>query len=122
MHLDPLAGPVSVRRFGPWAVDLDHGERLARTRSLHAIVRLLSSPRGTDLADLLALAETDDAVLPEAADALDRLAPVDMRRVLSSYAALARPLSPALGARPGVRAQQLTTPRTSTRSTWQAAA
>jgi hypothetical protein len=104
MHLDPLAGLAPSRRFGPWAADLDRGERVARLRSLRALARVLAGPRAAELCELLHQAETDDSVLPAAADALDALAPLDMRKVLASYAALARPLSPARSVRPGVRA------------------
>jgi hypothetical protein len=85
----------SKNRWGPFALDLDLAERLARTRSLRAIVRLLTGPRGADLAALIHQAETDPAALVRAAEVLDRLAPLDLRRVLSSYGALARPLPPA---------------------------
>lgn len=71
----------TLDHFGPWRPDLEPGERLARTRSLRAIVRLLAGPRGIVLADRLRQAETDDA-------ALDALEPVDRRRILASYATL----------------------------------
>jgi hypothetical protein len=92
---DALGSLVPARRFGPWALNLDPGERLARLRSLRAIVRLLTGPRGVALDDLLRQAEADENVLVPAADALDALAPRDMRRVLSTYASLVRPLAPA---------------------------
>lgn len=95
---------ASGRQFGPWAPDLDPAERLARARSLRAIVRLLSGPRGAALAELLHQAETDPGALVPAADALDRLAPVDLRRILGSYAGLSRPLPPARRAAPDARA------------------
>lgn len=117
-----LADLTPSRQFGPWALDLEPGERLARLRSLRAIVRLLTGPRGAALADLLLLSETDVSALPEAAAALDELTPLDLRRVLSTYAGLARTLPPPRSARPGVRARHLTTPRTSASSTLHAAA
>ena len=117
-----LASLAPARRFGPWADDLDQAERLARLRSLRALARVLAGPRADDLVALLAQAETDDTVLPAAADALDALAPLDMRKVLASYAALARPLPPTRSFRPGVRARQLTASRTSASSTLHAAA
>lgn len=80
----------SLDQWGPWALDLDPGERVARTRALRAIVRLLTGPRGAELDTLLKRAETDDAALDHAVVALDRLASLDRRRVLSSYAGLAR--------------------------------
>jgi len=82
-------------QWGPFAPDLDPGERLVRIRSLRAIVRLLTGSRGADLAELLRAAETDPAALVQAADSLDALAPLDMRKVLASYAGLGRPLPPA---------------------------
>lgn len=94
MH-DPAAGLAASRQFGPWALNLDPGERVARLRSLRAIVRLLLGPRGAALAGLLLAAETDVDALVPAADALDAMASLDMRKVLASYAGLARPLPPA---------------------------
>lgn len=76
--------------FGPWARDLDPAERLARLRSLRAIVRLSCGPRGETLGDELQRAERDPLALPAAADALRRLAPLDRRHVLSAFAALHR--------------------------------
>ena len=81
--------------WGPWAAGLDPGERLARLRSLRARARVLAGPRADDLVALLVQAESDPAALVPAADALDRLAPLDMRRVLSTYSGLAQPLPPA---------------------------
>ena len=78
----------------PFALDLDPGERLARTGSLLAIVKLLAGVRNADLANLFLQAEIDESVLPTAADAFDQLAPMDMRKVLSTYAGFARPLPP----------------------------
>ena len=77
-------------RFGPWADDIDRAERLARLRSLRAIVRLATGPRGEALADELHRAERDASRLPFALAALDRLASLDRRQVLGSYAALHR--------------------------------
>lgn len=94
MH-DPVSGLAPLRRFGPWAAGLDPGERLARLRSLRALARVLAGPRASGLVELLRQAETDDMALMPAADALDRLPSVDLRRVLGSYAGLARPLPPA---------------------------
>ncbi|WP_342148160.1 hypothetical protein [Methylorubrum sp. SB2] len=78
-------------RFGPWSDHIDAAERLARLRSLRAIVRLTTGPRGEALADELHRAERDASRLPFALAALDSLAPLDRRQVLSSYAALHRP-------------------------------
>lgn len=77
-------------RFGPWADDIDRAERLARLRSLRAIVRLTTGPRGDRLAGELHRAEHDASRLPAALAALDALAVLDRRQVLGSYAALHR--------------------------------
>lgn len=105
-----LAGLAPARQFGPWALELDPAERLARLRSFRALARVLAGPRAGDLVALLAQAETDPAALVSAADALDRLPSVDMRRIVGSYAGLTRPLPPV---RRGVRAY----PRPSVRVT-----
>lgn len=88
------------RQFGPWAPDLDPAEQRARLRALRAIARLLAGPRAADLVRLLARAEHDAEVLVPAAAALDRLEPLDRRKILGSYAGLGT--SPQ--ARPGLRA------------------
>lgn len=82
---------ATARAFGPWAAGLDPAERLARLRSLRAITRAYLGPRGAQLADCLLRAETNEAALVPALDALDQLASLDRRRVLASYAALSRP-------------------------------
>lgn len=102
-------------QWGPFALNLDPAERL---RSLRTIVRLHLSPRGVDLAEFLRQAEADESALAPAANALDALAPLDMRKVLASYAGLARPLPPT----DGVRIRQTMVPRTRAGSTQQAAA
>lgn len=71
--------------YGSWATGLNPAERLARLRSLRAITRAYLGPRGQQLADCLHRAESDDAALIPALDALDR------RRVLASFASLSRP-------------------------------
>jgi hypothetical protein len=75
--------------FGPFAPDLDPGERRARLRSMRACVRLLTGPRGAALADALTMAEEDEWFSILAVLALERLAPLDRRAILASYAALA---------------------------------
>ena len=77
--------------WGPFRPDLAEAERRARLRCLRAVVHLSTGPRGADLADLLRRAESDPSALPAAIDALDRLAGLDRRHVLASYAALNRP-------------------------------
>jgi hypothetical protein len=76
--------------WGPFALGLMSAERVARLRTLRALVRVLCGSRGSDVERLLWRAETKLAALPDAATALDRLSPLDQRRVLSTYAALLR--------------------------------
>ena len=77
-------------QFGSWAPNLDTVERVARLRSMRAIVRLSCGPRGEAFADLLRRAERDPAALEPAAKALNRLAGLDRRHVLTCFAALHR--------------------------------
>ncbi|HEV2542939.1 MAG TPA: hypothetical protein VGU70_09310 [Methylobacterium sp.] len=85
-----LAEIPTADRFGPWSDRIDGTERVARLRSLRAIVRLTTGPRGERLADLLHRAEHDAAALVPALAALNRLAALDRRSVLASFAALHR--------------------------------
>ncbi len=75
-------------RFGPWADNLTEAERTARLRAMRAIVRLVCGPRGLALDACLERAEASAAALAASIDELDRLTPLDRRRVLASYAAL----------------------------------
>lgn len=77
-------------RWGPFADGIDPAERLARLRSLRAIVRLTTGPRGDTLAHALRLSERDPGHLPAALTALAALAPIDRRHVLASFARLHR--------------------------------
>ena len=77
-------------QFGPWMPGLDAAEYRARLRCLRAVVRLSTGPRGEDLAGLLWRAEREPAALAPALTALDRLAPIDRRHVLASFASLHR--------------------------------
>ncbi|UYW25695.1 hypothetical protein OKC48_20840 [Methylorubrum extorquens] len=77
-------------RWGPFAADLEPGERLARLRALRAIVRLTCGPRGKRAEAALKAAETRPVADPVALVELLALEPVDRRRVLASYAALSR--------------------------------
>jgi hypothetical protein len=77
--------------WGPFADGLDPAEYRARCRCLRAVAHLTTGPRGEALADRLRQAETDTAALPLALDALNRLAGLDRRHVLTSYAVLNRP-------------------------------
>ncbi|GAA0256204.1 hypothetical protein LNAOJCKE_5443 [Methylorubrum aminovorans] len=88
--LDPVAEIPTADRFGPWSDRIDAAERVARLRSLRAIVRLTTGPRGKRLGDLLYRAEKDAAALVPALAALNRLATLDRRSVLASFAALHR--------------------------------
>lgn len=79
-----------IDQWGPFRPDIDAAERLARLRSLRAIVRLSTGPRGDRLAGLLHRAERDTAALEPALAALNALATLDRRSVLASFAALHR--------------------------------
>ncbi|GMA78132.1 hypothetical protein [Methylorubrum aminovorans] len=85
-----MAEIPTADRFGPWSDRIDAAERVARLRSLRAIVRLTTGPRGKRLGDLLYRAEKDAAALVPALAALNRLATLDRRSVLASFAALHR--------------------------------
>ncbi|ACA15746.1 hypothetical protein M446_1221 [Methylobacterium sp. 4-46] len=71
--------------------NLHPAEQRARLRVMRAIAQLHCGLRAADLCSLLAQAEFDPGALAPALEALDRLAPVDRRRVLASYARLDRP-------------------------------
>lgn len=71
--------------FGPWATGLSRCEQIARCRTLCAVARLIAGPRANDLSSALACAEADPLHLNRALVALDRLASLDRRRILSSY-------------------------------------
>ncbi|MFJ7441286.1 hypothetical protein ACIQW5_26990 [Methylorubrum thiocyanatum] len=86
-----MAEIPAADRFGPWSDRIDVTERVARLRSLRAIVRLSTGPRGDRLAGLLHRAERDAAALAPALAALNQLAALDRRAVLASFAALHRP-------------------------------
>lgn len=75
--------------FGPWAADLDPAERLARLRSLRALVQLLAGARHP-LVEALARAEADprDHAALEAWEALMTIPALRRRRILGSLAQL----------------------------------
>lgn len=79
-------------RWGPFADGIEPGERLARLRTLRAIAHLQLGRRGEILADLLRRAEADPAALAPAVAAINRLASLDRRHVLASFASLHRPV------------------------------
>lgn len=87
------AGPVIAPgdQWGPFASGLDPAERLARLRCLRAIVHLVCGPRGAAAERVLIENERDPARAIEALAAFYAMAPLDKRRVLSTYAALSRP-------------------------------
>ena len=78
--------------WGPFAPDLDPGERLARLRVLRAVVHLLLGPRGLALQDAIRSAERHRTMgrLYEVLVEIDTLAAKDRRNVLTSYAAVTR--------------------------------
>lgn len=81
-------------QWGPFASNIESGERIARLRCLTAIAHLSCGPRSVELVALLKTAEADVAGLPDALAELNRLAPLDRRRIWASYAALTAPTRP----------------------------
>lgn len=79
-------------QFGPFARGLATTERVARLRAMRTIVQLHCGPRGQAAARALDLAETDGDATGLAIGALERLDPLDRRRVLASYQRIAQPL------------------------------
>ncbi|GJE77236.1 hypothetical protein [Methylorubrum suomiense] len=79
-------------QWGPFALDLRPGERMARLRCLRAVVHLTCGPRGDDLSDKLRRAEVSTVGPVVVLAALNALDPLDRRRVLASYAAINRPV------------------------------
>lgn len=79
--------------WGPFAADLEPGERLARLRVLRAVSQLLLGPRGLALQDAIRAAEQHRTMrrLYEVLVEIDTLAAKDRRRILTSYAAVTRP-------------------------------
>ncbi|WP_264051669.1 hypothetical protein [Methylobacterium flocculans] len=74
--------------WGPFAEGIDPAEQRARLRSLRALAKVYAGPRAAVVCRLLAQAETDPAALEPASVALNRLAPVDRRQILASFARL----------------------------------
>lgn len=74
--------------WGPFAPNIDPAEQRARLRSLRALAKVYAGPRAADACRLLAQAETDPAALEPASEALGRLAPIDRRQILASFARL----------------------------------
>ena len=82
---------VSIEQWGPFALDLDPAERVARLRCLRAIVHLTCGGRADALSCELRRAESGRVALVYALAALNDLDPLDRRRVWASYAAINRP-------------------------------
>jgi hypothetical protein len=78
-------------RFGPWADGLSDAERLARYRSLRALVQIFAGPHHP-LVLALARAEADpsDEAARLAWEALMTLPTIRRRRILASLATLTR--------------------------------
>jgi len=75
-----------MTNFGPWTPDIDPAERLARTRTLRALVRVYTGPKHPTLLESLRRAEADPAALAEAASLFDALPAIPRRHILASYA------------------------------------
>lgn len=86
------SGPLPPNdRYAAWADGISPAEQRARLRALRVLTYLYCGPRGRWVCARLAEAEHDpDALIPAHA-ALNSLSPVDLRRVLGSYAATHRP-------------------------------
>lgn len=72
-------------RFGPWRDGLSDAERLARLRCMRTVSHLILGPRGEAFAGALRQAESDPDHLPSPC-APRRLAPIERRQVLCSFA------------------------------------
>ncbi|MHC2104120.1 hypothetical protein [Methylobacterium sp. CM6246] len=83
----------SADSWGPFAPDLEPGERVARLRILRAIAHLLLGPRGLNLQGSIRAAEQHRTMgrLSDVLSEIDALAAKDRRNVLTSYAAVTRP-------------------------------
>ncbi|MCJ2048525.1 hypothetical protein [Methylobacterium sp. J-070] len=92
-HLSAETIPTADQ-WGPFRCGLEQGERRARLRMLAALVHVLTGPRGARLVGLLQAAETEPRVLVEALGDLNRMAPLDKRRIWASYAELTAPTRP----------------------------
>ncbi len=77
--------------FGPWTPGLPDAERLARWRSLRAIVTLLVGPSSPLVRELRA-AEAEPAAAERSLAALNALPTMALRQILAAYARLAAPV------------------------------
>jgi hypothetical protein len=75
--------------FGPFAADLDRTERIARLRALRAIALTFARPH-REFLNALTRAESDVSALAPALELLEALPALPKRRVLATYADLAR--------------------------------
>lgn len=74
--------------FGPWAANLDHAERLARTRAMRALANVFAH-RHPQFVEALRAGETDPTALDQALQLLNELPALNRRRLLASYGAVA---------------------------------
>jgi hypothetical protein len=75
--------------YGPFQSDIAPGERIARLRAMQALC-LGFARQFPELGRTLAAAETDPQCLVVARDLIDRLPTKNRRRLLATYADLAR--------------------------------
>lgn len=82
--IDHLESPSP---FGPWALDLDPGERRCRWRALTALA-LVYCGHDSELAREARAAEHDDNAAERAWAALLAMPPLPRRRLLSAWGAM----------------------------------
>lgn len=78
--------------WGPFLPNLDPAERKARLRSLRALVKVMTGPRGNLVALAALRAEVsggDAELLVDTEAEFNRLTALDRRRVMSAYLAVA---------------------------------
>jgi hypothetical protein len=105
--------------FGPWVDGLDPAERLARLRSLRALVQVFAGP-AHPMAVALARAEsdsTDEAALA-AWKALETMPVLQHRRILASLGTLKRLLAVLAFWHGGYLQKQIQRPRRNCRRIW----
>jgi hypothetical protein len=83
---------VSRSVFGPWATNLDAGERLVRTRSLLALSLVFARSQPAFVEALARASRGDQEALSQAFKLLDRVPALSRRRLLASYNATAQEL------------------------------
>ena len=77
--------------FGPWSPSCEPAERMARLRAMRAMALLLARPHASFIR-ALELGESNPTSLSEALALLEQLPALTRRRLLASYARLARPI------------------------------